>query len=165
MRGLRSAFLRAGCGGRVRRFHAVGSREAGAWGVLGNAAIKLVWRLCGRFDNCSSGGRGSEFRGNRPNRQITAEGASNNADMSRSWVGTAWPITEESIYRRQGCLWVPPGRDRGRAGCSCERVPANKSRGDWAQGVKRVDGPAILNCCGDRRGRVGWAAMGAGDEM
>ena len=37
-------FLGAGCGRRVRRFHAVGSREvgAGAWGVWGNAAIKLV---------------------------------------------------------------------------------------------------------------------------
>ena len=66
------------------------------------------------------------------------------------------------LYRRQGCLWVPPVRDRGRAGCSCEQVPANKSRGDWAQGVKRGDGRA-KNCCGDRRGRVGWTALRAGD--
>ena len=67
----------------------------GLGGVLGNAAIKLIWRLCGRFDNCSNGGRGSAFPGNRPNRQITADEASNDAGMSRSWVGTTWPITEK----------------------------------------------------------------------
>ena len=60
---------------------------------------------------------------------------------------------------------MPPGRGRGRAVCCCERVPANKSRGDWAQGVKRSDGRAVLNRCGDRRGRMGWAAMGAGVGM
>ena len=60
---------------------------------------------------------------------------------------------------------MPPGRDCGRAGCSCEQVPAYKSRGDRAQGVKRSDGRVILNRCGDRRGRVGWAAMGAADGM
>ena len=49
--------------------------------------------------------------------------------------------------------------------CSCEREPANKRRGEWAQGVKRSDGRAILNRCGDRPGRVGWAAMGAGVGM
>ena len=85
--------------------------------------------------------------------------------MSRIWVGTTWPITPKNIYRRQGCLWVPFGRDRGRAGCGYERVAANKIRGDWAQGGKRGDGRAILNRCGDKRGRVGWAAMGAGDGM
>ena len=42
---------------------------------------------------------------------------------------------------------------------------SKQSRSDWAQGVKRVDGRAILNCCGDGLGRVGWAAMGAGDDM
>ena len=105
------------------------------------------------------------MQGNRPNRQITADGASNDAAMSRSWEGTTWPITDKIFYRRQGCLWVPPGRDRGRAVCSCEQVPANKSRGDWAQGVKRGGGRANLNRCGDRRGRVGWAAMGAGVGM
>ena len=54
-------FLGAGCGGRVRRFQVVHSLEVGAeaWGVLGNAAIVLVWRFCSRFDNCSGGGRGS----------------------------------------------------------------------------------------------------------
>ena len=33
--GMRVAFLGAGCGGRVQRFYAVGSRvvSAGAWGV------------------------------------------------------------------------------------------------------------------------------------
>ena len=42
--GVRAAFWGAGCRGRVRRFRTVGSRAvgAGAWGVLGNAAIKLV---------------------------------------------------------------------------------------------------------------------------
>ena len=74
----------------------------GPGGVLGSAATKLVWRLCGRFDNCSSGGRGSEFQGNRPNRQITADGASNDADMSRSWVGTTWPITVKQITAEKG---------------------------------------------------------------
>ena len=56
------------------RLYAVGSREvgAGAWSVYGNAAAKLIWRLCGCFDNFSGGGRGSEFQGNRPNRQIIA---------------------------------------------------------------------------------------------
>ena len=33
------------------------------------------------------------------------------------------------------------------------------------QGVERGDGRAILNRCGDRRGRMAWAAMGAGDGM
>ena len=129
--GVRAALLGAGCRGRVRRFQAMVSREvgAGAWGVLGNAAIKLVCRLCGRFDNCSNGGWGSELPGKRPNRQITADGASTDADMGRRWVGTTWPITEKIFYRRQGCLWVPPGRDRGRAVCSCGRVPANKKQG------------------------------------
>ena len=70
----------------------------------------------------------------------------------------------KKLYRRQGCLCVPPVRDRGRAGCSCEQVPANKSRGDWAQGVKRGDGRAKKHY-GDRRGRVGWTAMGAGVGM
>ena len=109
--------------------------------------------------------RESELQGNRPNRQITADGASHDADMSLSRVGTTWPIAEKIFYHRQGYLWVPPGRDRGRAVCSCERVPANKSKGDWAQGVERSDERAILNRCGDRRGRVGWAAMGAGVGM
>ena len=74
---------------------------------MGNAAIKLVWRLCGRFDNCSSGGRGSEFQGNNPSRQIIADGASNDADMSRSWVRTTWPITDKKYYTA----------DRGVFGC------------------------------------------------
>ena len=118
--------------------------------------------MCGVFRPWVHG-RESEVPGNRPNRQITADGASNYADISRSWVGTTRPITEKKYYRRERCLWVPPGRDRGRAGCSCEQVPANKNRGDWAQVVERGDGRAILNRCGDRRDRVGWAAMGAGD--
>ena len=118
--------------------------------------------VCGGFKPWVHG-RGSKFQGNRPSRQITDDGASNGAAMSRSWVGTTWPITEKIFYRRQGCLCMPPGGDRGRAGCNCEQVPANKSRGDWAPGVERGDGRAILNRCGDRRGRVGWAAMGAGD--
>ena len=55
-------------------------------------------------------------------------------------------INPKINYRRQGCLWVPPGRDRGRAVRSCAREPANKSRGDWAQGVERSgDGRARLN--------------------
>ena len=108
---------------------------------------------------------GSELQGNWPNRQTTANGVSNDVDMSRSWVGTTWTITEKIIYRRLGCLWVPPGRDRGRVGCSCEEVPANKIRADWAQGLKRGDGRAILNRCDDRRGRVGWAAMRTGVGM
>ena len=41
---------------------------AGAWGVEGNAA-KIGGRLCGRLDNCNSGGSGSEFQENRPNRE------------------------------------------------------------------------------------------------
>ena len=46
-----------------------------------------------------------------------------------------------------------------------ERVPANKSRADWAQGVERSDGRAMLNRCGDRRVSMGWAGMEAGDGM
>ena len=94
----------------MRRFQGVGSREVGAraWGVLGNAAIKLVWWLCGRFDNCSGGGRGSEFQGNGPNRHITADGASNDADMSRSWVGTTWPTTEKKITADRGVFGCRP---------------------------------------------------------
>ena len=101
--GVRAAFWGAGCRGRVRRCYAVGSREvcAGAWGV-GNAALKLVRRLCGRFDNCSSGGRGSEFQGNGPNRRITADGVSNDTDVSRSWVGTTWPITAKYFTADRG---------------------------------------------------------------
>ena len=33
------------------------------------------------------------------------------------------------------------------------------------RGLRAVMGGRILNSCGDRRGRVGWAAMGAGDGM
>ena len=75
---------------------------------------------------------GRHFKEENPTRRITADGASKDADMSRIWVGTTWPITPKNIYRRRGCLWVPPGRDRGRAGCGWERVAANKIRGDWA---------------------------------
>ena len=83
----------------MRRFQAVGSRGvgAGACGVLGNAATKLVWRLCGRFDNCSCGGRGSEFQGNGSYQHVTADGASYDADMTRSWVGTTWLTTEKNM--------------------------------------------------------------------
>ena len=64
--------------------------------------------LCGRFDNCSSGGRGSEFEGNRPDRQITADGPSNDADMSRRWVGTTWPITEKHFTGDKGVFGCRP---------------------------------------------------------
>ena len=68
-----------------------------------------------------------------------------------------------------GCLRVPPGRDRGRAVCSCVGKTANKSGGDCAQEVKRSgDGRERLNRCGDRRrpygvggyGRRGWDVSG-----
>ena len=86
--------------------------------------------------------------------------------MSRIWVGTTWPITIKIVIPQTGVsLGAARSRPRGRAGCSCERVPANKSRGDWEQGVNLGNGRAILNRCDDRRGRVGWAAMGAGDGM
>ena len=135
----------------------------------------MCGRACGIFERwlqracAASLGRGltggsRHFKKENPNRQITADGASNDADMSHSSVRTTWPITEKQHYRRQGCLWVPPNRDRGRAGCSCERVPANKRKGDWVRGVQRGDGRA-KNRCGDRRSRVGWAAMGTGVGM
>ena len=85
--------------------------------------------------------------------------------MSRSWMGTTWPITEINILPSTGVSLRDARRDRGRAGCSCEQVPANKSRGDWAQRVKRGDGRGSLNRGCDRSGRVGWAAMGAGVGM
>ena len=64
--------------------------------------MKLVCRLCSRFDNCSSGERGSEFHGNRPDRKIAVDGSSNDAGMSRSWVGTTWPITETHYTADRG---------------------------------------------------------------
>ena len=108
-----------------------GLTGGGCWGFgrAGQCGDKVGGRLCGRFDNRSSGGRGSEFQGNRPNRKMTAGGASNDADMSRSWVGMTWPITEKILYRRQECLWAPPGRDRGRAVCGCERVTSKQKQG------------------------------------
>ena len=44
------------CGGFKPWVH--GGWVLGLGGVLGNAATKLVSRLCGRFDNYSNGGRG-----------------------------------------------------------------------------------------------------------
>ena len=140
--GVRAAFLGAGCGGRVRHFQAVGSWEvgAGAWGVLGNAAIKLVWRLCGRFDNCSSGGRGSEFQGNVPNRQITADGASNDADMSRSWVGTTWPITEKKYAADRGVFGCRPVETVGAPYAVVSEYLQNKAGAIGRRGLSAVRG-------------------------
>ena len=41
--GVRGAFWGAGCGGRVRRFQTVGSREVGAeaWGRVGQCSHKV----------------------------------------------------------------------------------------------------------------------------
>ena len=40
----------------------------GGLGRVGKCGSKVGRRLCGRFDNCSSGGSGSEFKGNSQNR-------------------------------------------------------------------------------------------------
>ena len=56
------------------------------WGLIAEG-------VCGVFRPWVHG-RELELQGNRPNRQITADGESNNADMSRSWVGTTWPISD-----------------------------------------------------------------------
>ena len=49
---------------------------------------------------------GQSFEDENPNRQITADGESNDGGMSRSWVDTTWPLTQKTLYRRQvvfGC--------------------------------------------------------------
>ena len=85
-------------------FSCRGFTGGGWWslGRVGQCGSKVGGRLCGRFDDCSSGGRGSEFQGNRPNRQITADGASKDADVSRSWVGTTWPVTQKNNIPQTG---------------------------------------------------------------
>ena len=50
------------------------------WGLVAEG-------VCGIFKRWVHGGK-SKFQGDRPNRQTTADGASIDADMSRSWVGT-----------------------------------------------------------------------------
>ena len=47
-------------------------------------------------------GRVMELRGNRPNGNITADGASENANMSRNWVRTTWPITGTKYFPQRG---------------------------------------------------------------
>ena len=76
-------------GGCVRRF-----RGLVAEGVCGVFRLRVH-------------GREPELLGNRPNQQITADGASNDAGMSRSWVSTTWPITEKKGFTA----------DRGVFGC------------------------------------------------
>ena len=71
-------------------------------------------------------------------------------------------INPKIIVPQTCCLWVPPGRDRGRAVWSCVRKLANKSGGDWAQGVRRSgDGRARLNDGGDRRRPRGMGGYGS----
>ena len=123
----------------------MGSRGvgAGAWGVLGNAATKLVWRLCGRFDNCSSGGRGSEFQGNRPNRQITADGPSNDADMSRSCVGTTWPISEKYFTADKGVFGCRPVETVGAPDAVVSKYQRTKTGAIGRRGLSAVVGGRI----------------------
>ena len=40
---------------------------------------------------------GRNFKEGNPNRQITADGASEDADASHSWVGPTWPITKKKL--------------------------------------------------------------------
>ena len=52
---------------------------------------------------------GLNFKEKKRNRQVTADGVSKNADISRSWVGTSGPLTQKILYRRQrvfGCRLV-----------------------------------------------------------
>ena len=53
-------------------------------------------------------GRESGLQGNRPNRQITADGASHDADMSLSLVGTTWPIAEKIFTTDRGIFGCRP---------------------------------------------------------
>ena len=95
-------------GGWLRRARAAflcrGFTGGGYWGLgrVEKCGNKVGWRLCGHFDNFSSGGSGSQFQGKRPNRQITADLASKDTDMSRSWVGTTWLITRNNIIPETG---------------------------------------------------------------
>ena len=43
---------------------------------------------------------------NRPNRQITADGASKDADMSRSGAGTTWPTTRKKNIPQTGGVFA-----------------------------------------------------------
>ena len=71
----------------MRRFYAVRSRglRAGAWGVLGNAAVKLVGGSEAGLTTTAvvAAGVGRNFIEEKPNKQITAHRASKDADMSR----------------------------------------------------------------------------------
>ena len=45
---------------------------------------------------------GRNVKEENPARQISADGASKDADMSRIWVGTTWPITPKNIIPQTG---------------------------------------------------------------
>ena len=124
-----------------------GFTGGGCWGLgrVGQCGNKVSWAARWPFDNCSSGGRGSEFQGNRLNRQITADGASNDCYMSRSWVGTTWPTTgkhctaDRGIFGCQRVGWAGSrGSDRGGGRVGKRRAKSSTRAGGSRRAVVAV---------------------------
>ena len=87
---------------------------------------------------------GRIFKDKNPNRQIIADGASTDADMSRCWIGTTWPKIPNNIIPQTEMSLCPAwSRPWARRMKLYDRLPANKIRGNWEQEVERSDRRAI----------------------
>ena len=102
------------------------------WGLVAEG-------MCGVFRPWIHG-RESELQGNHPNRQITADGPSNDADMSRRWVGTTWPITEKYFTADKGAFGCRPIETVGAPDAVVSKYQQTKAGAIGRRGLSAVMG-------------------------